>query len=78
MHTYAHARNLLQVLSAGVGLAPGGSVDGGLVISFVVEGSSGEGAGIRAGDELVAVNGTPVKRGTQPRLVEWSEQSVVA
>jgi S1-C subfamily serine protease len=52
------------VLSVGLGLAP--SKTGGLSVSFVVDGGAAARAGVREGDELVAVNGAPVKRGATP------------
>lgn len=54
------------MLSAGLGLARGAR-GGAPEVRFVVEGSAAAAAGIQAGDEIVAINGAPVARGSDPR-----------
>jgi hypothetical protein len=57
--------NPLQVLSVGLGIALDDS--SALAVSFVVDGSPAQRAGVREGDRVLAVNGDPVARGAAPR-----------
>jgi C-terminal processing protease CtpA/Prc len=62
-----HARPRLQVVSAGVMLDS--DRDGSLRVVGVVPGSPAQLAGLQPGDEVVAVNGTPLAPNQDPRWV---------
>ena len=54
----------------GVGMLVGEGADGALTVLRVFRDSPAESAGIEAGDELIAIDGTPVGAGTQLGLSE--------
>ena len=54
----------------GVGMLVGEDADGALTVLRVFRDSPAESAGIEAGDELIAIDGTPVGAGTQLGLSE--------